>query len=167
MKAVFMPRKGPRLDSHVVEGAPAAVGVPRAQALLARRVLLTGLHGHTGHLQGNHTHSVKPEQPRSCFAPRGHGTQQQIHGPKWICSSSPVTGIIGDSEVRSAHPWGEPWAHRALAWVALAPRTPQSIPRPSLGLQLSPLLPDLCFSVSPFAQGAAAGNKSRGFWQPV
>lgn len=61
----------PRLDLHVVQGAPAAVRVPRAQALLAGRVLLTGLHGHPGHLQGTHTHSgllCPPSQssPRAC-----------------------------------------------------------------------------------------------------
>lgn len=49
---------GPRPDLHVVERAPAAVGVSRAQALPAGRVLLAGLHGHPGHLQGRSTASV-------------------------------------------------------------------------------------------------------------
>lgn len=57
LKAAFITGKWPRLDLHVVEGAPATVGVPRAQALLAGGVLLTGLHGHPGHLQGKHTPS--------------------------------------------------------------------------------------------------------------
>lgn len=48
----------PRLDSHVVERAPAAVGVSRAQALPAGRVLLAGLHGHPGHLRRKQTHGL-------------------------------------------------------------------------------------------------------------
>lgn len=57
--------KWPRLDLHVVERAPAAVGVPRAQALPAGRVLLAGLHGHPGHLQRKQTHGFKCSSPRS------------------------------------------------------------------------------------------------------
>lgn len=45
----------PWSDLRVVQCAPAAVRVPRAQALCTGRVLFTGLHGHTGHLQGQGT----------------------------------------------------------------------------------------------------------------
>jgi len=54
----------PRLDLHVVERAPAAVGVPRAQALAAGRVLLAGLHGHPGHLPRKHTQGLSAPRRR-------------------------------------------------------------------------------------------------------
>ena len=37
---------------HVVEDAPATVGVPGAQAQLAALILLAALHRHPHHLQG-------------------------------------------------------------------------------------------------------------------
>lgn len=80
--------KWPRLDLHVVERAPAAVGVSRAQALPAGRVLLAGLHGHPGHLQRKQTHGLSAplrtagkrneSSSRSCFASFIRVTQQRF-----------------------------------------------------------------------------------------
>lgn len=50
---------GPR-DSHAVQDTPAAVGVPRPQAQLARCILHTALHGHTSHLAAREARRQAP-----------------------------------------------------------------------------------------------------------
>lgn len=64
--------------------------------------------------------------------------------------------------MRSPCPLGESWAHRAPAGLPRrrrllkSPRPP--CPEPPLGLELSPLLPDLRFALSPFPPGSRCGE---------
>lgn len=79
--------RGPRPDLHVVERAPAAVGVSRAQALPAGRVLLAGLHGHPGHLQGRSTASARlsaqrDQEPKLTFSARAKGCGVMVYGSR-------------------------------------------------------------------------------------